>query len=83
LKLERKLTVDFSFCFEGLVFECFYEFVLCNNFLIIFNDREMRHPSLGFEARNVHLSSVSTLMKLQKIFPNVLSVPNGLIIKKV
>ncbi|KAK2394625.1 putative protease Do [Trifolium repens] len=44
---------------------------------------EMRHPSLGFEARNVHLSSVSTLMKLQKIFPNVLSVPNGLIIKKV
>ncbi|KAL6580962.1 hypothetical protein OROMI_006885 [Orobanche minor] len=44
---------------------------------------EMRHPSYGFEARNVHLSSVSTLMKLQKIFPNVLSVPNGLIIKNV
>ncbi|WJX23254.1 hypothetical protein P8452_12478 [Trifolium repens] len=35
--------------------------------------REMRHPSYGFEARR----------KLQKIFPNVLSVPNGLIIKNV
>ncbi|XP_074315820.1 uncharacterized protein LOC141652067 [Silene latifolia] len=41
---------------------------------------EMRHPSYGFDARNVHLAILPTLLKFQKAFPDI---QDGLIVEKV
>ncbi|XP_045824226.1 putative protease Do-like 14 [Trifolium pratense] len=41
---------------------------------------EMRHPSYGFDAKNLRFALLPTLERFRRLFPNV---PNGLIVEKV